>query len=54
MDATSVLSALRAALADDLDSPTALAELDRWADEESLDGALIADAADGLLGIPLH
>jgi L-cysteine:1D-myo-inositol 2-amino-2-deoxy-alpha-D-glucopyranoside ligase len=54
MDATSVLSVLRAALADDLDSPTALAVLDRWADEESLDGALIADAADGLLGIPLH
>jgi len=53
-DATDTLAALRAALADDLDTPTALAELDRWADDESLDGALIADAADALLGIPLR
>ena len=49
-----VLTALRAALADDLDTPTALAVLDRWADDESLDGALIADAADALLGIALR
>jgi L-cysteine:1D-myo-inositol 2-amino-2-deoxy-alpha-D-glucopyranoside ligase len=52
-DAVTVLTALRAALADDLDTPTALGVLDRWAADESLDGALIADAADALLGISL-
>jgi L-cysteine:1D-myo-inositol 2-amino-2-deoxy-alpha-D-glucopyranoside ligase len=52
-DASAVLTALRAALADDLDTPTALAVLDEWAANESLDGAIVADAADALLGIPL-
>jgi hypothetical protein len=27
--------------------------LDRWADDETLDGALVADAADALLGVSL-
>ena len=53
-DATAVLAALRTALSDDLDTPTALAVLDRWAADDSLDGALIADATDALLGIVLH
>jgi L-cysteine:1D-myo-inositol 2-amino-2-deoxy-alpha-D-glucopyranoside ligase len=47
------VSAIREALADDLDTPTALDVLDRWAADESLDGALVADAADALLGITL-
>jgi L-cysteine:1D-myo-inositol 2-amino-2-deoxy-alpha-D-glucopyranoside ligase len=51
--ATPVLTELRAALADDLDTPAALAVLDRWADDETLDGALVADAADALLGVSL-
>ena len=50
-DASDVLAALRDALADDLDTPAALAVLDRWAADESLDGALVADAADALLGV---
>jgi L-cysteine:1D-myo-inositol 2-amino-2-deoxy-alpha-D-glucopyranoside ligase len=53
-DATAVLAMLRAALADDLDTTAALAVLDRWAADESLDGALVADAADALLGIELR
>jgi len=53
-DATAVLGALRAALSDDLDTPTALAVLDGWAADDSLDGALIADATDALLGIALR
>ena len=48
-----VVTALREALADDLDTPTALGVLDWWAADESLDGALVADAADALLGINL-
>ena len=53
-DASGTLAALRAALADDLDTPAALAVLDDWAADDSLDGALIADAADALLGISLR
>ena len=52
--ATGVLAAIRAALADDLDTPTALAALDTWAEDDSLGGALVADAADALLGITLR
>jgi L-cysteine:1D-myo-inositol 2-amino-2-deoxy-alpha-D-glucopyranoside ligase len=52
-DAGAVLTELRDSLADDLDTPAALAALDRWAADDSLDGGLIADAADALLGVPL-
>ena len=48
-----VVTAIREALADDLDTPTALGVLDWWAADESLDGELVADAADALLGINL-
>ncbi len=51
--AQDVVTALREALADDLDTPTALGVLDRWAADEALDGRLVADAADALLGINL-
>ena len=53
-DAGAVLAELRTALADDLDTPTALAALDRWADNDVLAGGLVADAADALLGIDLR
>jgi len=52
--ASSVVGELRSALADDLDTPTALAALDRWASDDTLDGALVADAADALLGLTLR
>ncbi len=52
--ASSVVGELRSALADDLDTPTALAALDRWASDDTLDGALVADAADVLLGLTLR
>jgi L-cysteine:1D-myo-inositol 2-amino-2-deoxy-alpha-D-glucopyranoside ligase len=54
VDGTDVLTALRAALANDLDTPTALTVLDRWADDGRLDGTVIARAADALLGINLY
>jgi L-cysteine:1D-myo-inositol 2-amino-2-deoxy-alpha-D-glucopyranoside ligase len=53
-DGTAVVDALRAALADDLDTPTALAAIDRWAVDESLAGPQVADAVDALLGIDLR
>ncbi|MGS0686886.1 cysteine--1-D-myo-inosityl 2-amino-2-deoxy-alpha-D-glucopyranoside ligase [Nakamurella sp. GG22] len=53
-DAGQVLQDLRRALADDLDTPEALAVLDRWAADDTLDGALIADAADALMGFDLR
>ncbi len=52
--AEEVLASLRAALADDLDTPHALALLDRWAADESLDGGLVATGVDALLGVNLH
>lgn len=52
--ADDVLAELRVALADDLDTPRALALLDRWSADASLDGALIATAVDALLGIELR
>ena len=52
--AESVVAELRAALTDDLDTPSALAVLDRWADDADLDGALVASAADALLGLDLR
>ncbi|WP_415645191.1 cysteine--1-D-myo-inosityl 2-amino-2-deoxy-alpha-D-glucopyranoside ligase [Stackebrandtia soli] len=59
-DAAPLLAEIRAALADDLDSPRALAAIDRWADRV-LNGdtsdptapALVASAVDALLGVAL-
>jgi L-cysteine:1D-myo-inositol 2-amino-2-deoxy-alpha-D-glucopyranoside ligase len=55
-DGHALLSELRAALADDLDTPRALAALDRWADAAGDDAdapALARDAVDALLGVAL-
>ena len=52
-DASDVIGEVAAALADDLDTPVALAVLDRWAADERLDGASVAPAIDALLGIQL-
>ncbi len=49
-----VVARVRAALADDLDTPAALAVLDDWAADGSLAGADVADAVDALLGIDLR
>lgn len=51
-----VLADVRTALADDLDTPRALAVIDAWADAPGSDAdiALIADAVDALLGIDLR
>ena len=56
-----VRAQLRDALADDLDAPRALRELDRWAERTRLQGARdattgddVADAADALLGLALR
>jgi L-cysteine:1D-myo-inositol 2-amino-2-deoxy-alpha-D-glucopyranoside ligase len=62
--AETVLAAVRAHLADDLDAPGALAAIDRWAEETRLRsgaagaedagaGALVRDVAAGLLGVVL-
>ena len=51
--ADAVLAAVRAALADDLDTPTALAAIDAWAADPALGGELVALAVDALLGISL-
>ncbi|GGL93153.1 cysteine--1-D-myo-inosityl 2-amino-2-deoxy-alpha-D-glucopyranoside ligase [Nakamurella endophytica] len=53
-DGGAVLAALRDALADDLNTPAALAALDAWAHDDRLAGELVADAADALLGIGLR
>ena len=53
-DATAVVAELRGFLSDDLDTPRALAALDRWASESALGGRLVAEAVDALLGISLH
>lgn len=52
-DASSVVTAIRTALSDDLDTPSALAALDAWAADDTLDGAAVAAAADALLGLSL-
>jgi L-cysteine:1D-myo-inositol 2-amino-2-deoxy-alpha-D-glucopyranoside ligase len=52
-----LLAALRAALADDLDTPAALAAVDAWAVQDGTDPsapALAADAVDALLGVQLR
>jgi len=58
--ASSVLHAVRARMADDLDAPGALAAIDEWADSViangavfEADAALVRDTADALLGIAL-
>jgi L-cysteine:1D-myo-inositol 2-amino-2-deoxy-alpha-D-glucopyranoside ligase len=53
-----VLTAIRQHLADDLDSPGAIAAVDEWAaaalaGQAGGSGALIRDAVDALLGIAL-
>jgi L-cysteine:1D-myo-inositol 2-amino-2-deoxy-alpha-D-glucopyranoside ligase len=55
-----MLAAVRAALADDLDAPAALAAVDRWADEQEERGGtdegacgLVARTVDALLGVAL-
>jgi L-cysteine:1D-myo-inositol 2-amino-2-deoxy-alpha-D-glucopyranoside ligase len=48
-----VVDGLRAALADDLDTPAALELLDAWAADGTVGGAEVAAAVDALLGIPL-
>ena len=50
---TATAAEVAAALADDLDTPRALAVLDRWAADETRAGAGIARLIDGLLGIKL-
>jgi L-cysteine:1D-myo-inositol 2-amino-2-deoxy-alpha-D-glucopyranoside ligase len=59
-DATGLLAAVRRYLADDLDTPRALAAVDRWAAETLHRGGphpdapgLVRDLADALLGIDL-
>ncbi|WP_089773081.1 cysteine--1-D-myo-inosityl 2-amino-2-deoxy-alpha-D-glucopyranoside ligase [Ruania alba] len=56
--ATDHLDQVRAALADDLDTPTALRAMDAWVDQLSgaaaQDRALFADAADALFGVDLR
>jgi L-cysteine:1D-myo-inositol 2-amino-2-deoxy-alpha-D-glucopyranoside ligase len=54
---TALLTALRAALADDLDTPAALALVDAWCAAEGDDErapALVRDAVDALLGVALR
>ena len=59
-DATGTLERVRDRLADDLDTPAALAAIDRWADEaltrrgtDPDSTALVRDLADALLGLAL-
>ncbi|QAY62485.1 cysteine--1-D-myo-inosityl 2-amino-2-deoxy-alpha-D-glucopyranoside ligase [Xylanimonas allomyrinae] len=53
-DGTKVLEGVRAALADDLDAPAALAVVDGWAASPAReDPALVAAAVDALLGVAL-
>lgn len=56
LPAAPVVDAVRTALADDLDSPAALAVVDAWAAQPGNDagaGQAIADAVDALLGVAL-
>jgi len=49
-----VVAQLRVALANDLDTPAAIAAVDRWAGDDSLEGASVGAAVDALLGISLR
>jgi L-cysteine:1D-myo-inositol 2-amino-2-deoxy-alpha-D-glucopyranoside ligase len=58
--AEEVVAAIRAALADDLDAPAALAAVDRWAAAQLADGGtapgapgVLSRAVDALLGVAL-
>ncbi|NNG34375.1 cysteine--1-D-myo-inosityl 2-amino-2-deoxy-alpha-D-glucopyranoside ligase [Nakamurella aerolata] len=51
--ADGVVTDLAAAIADDLDTPKALAVLDDWAADPSSDGPSVAVAVDALLGVEL-
>jgi L-cysteine:1D-myo-inositol 2-amino-2-deoxy-alpha-D-glucopyranoside ligase len=62
--ASPVLDDVRRSLADDLDAPSALAAVDRWAEatrlrgggpghEDAAAGRLVADVVDALLGVSL-
>ncbi|HEU4948203.1 MAG TPA: cysteine--1-D-myo-inosityl 2-amino-2-deoxy-alpha-D-glucopyranoside ligase [Kribbella sp.] len=56
-DGAEVVDAIRAALSNDLDTVAALAAIDAWAEANGDDPgapALVAQAADALLGITLH
>jgi L-cysteine:1D-myo-inositol 2-amino-2-deoxy-alpha-D-glucopyranoside ligase len=53
---TALLSAVRAALYDDLDTPAALAAVDAWCETDGTDAeapALVRDVVDALLGVAL-
>ena len=52
-DAPAVVEAIRDHLANDLDTPAVLAELDAWAADDALDGSAVAGAVDALLGVRL-
>jgi L-cysteine:1D-myo-inositol 2-amino-2-deoxy-alpha-D-glucopyranoside ligase len=58
-DATDLVARLRAHLADDLDTPGALAAVDAWAEQARGGGddptapRLVRDAVDALLGVAL-
>ncbi|WP_395728878.1 cysteine--1-D-myo-inosityl 2-amino-2-deoxy-alpha-D-glucopyranoside ligase [Nakamurella sp.] len=51
--APAVVEAIRDHLADDLDTPAVLAEVDAWAADDTLDGSAVGDAVDALLGVKL-
>ncbi len=58
--ADALVEEIRAALADDLDAPAALAAVDRWAERQNADGGtdtgapgLVSRAVDALLGVAL-
>jgi L-cysteine:1D-myo-inositol 2-amino-2-deoxy-alpha-D-glucopyranoside ligase len=60
-DASGLLARVRDRLSDDLDTPAALAAMDRWAAEALTHGGddegaprLAADTVDALLGVRLH
>jgi L-cysteine:1D-myo-inositol 2-amino-2-deoxy-alpha-D-glucopyranoside ligase len=52
-DGAAVVEQVRAALADDLDAPRAVAAVDGWASAGGGDGARVTAACDALLGIAL-
>ena len=52
-DADAVVEAIRDRLANDLDTPAVVAELDAWAANDAMDGSAVADAVDALLGVRL-
>jgi L-cysteine:1D-myo-inositol 2-amino-2-deoxy-alpha-D-glucopyranoside ligase len=52
-DGAAVVEQVRAALADDLDAPRAVAAVDAWAAAGGGDGARVAAACDALLGVAL-